>query len=178
MTPVTESIARPISFDEFDDINYPRPHATDFDALAARAIARTVSRRGFLGAGAALGAAAFLLGTTALAPAARANGRFGFEPVAANTLDTVTVPKGYRWQTVVRWGDPLWSDGVPFDQASRGTGASQEKAFGDNNDGMVAFFRDNRTIFAVNNEYVNVGTLHGNRPDAHGLLRCPRRVHI
>ena len=160
---MTETRRQRLSFDEFDEINYPRPQATDFAALADKAIARTVSRRGFLGGGAALGAAAFLLGTSALSPAARANGRFGFKPVAANTLDTITVPEGYRWQVVVSWGDPLWSDGVPFDQATRGTGASQEKAFGDNNDGMAIFVAGDRTVLAVNNEYVNTDILHGNR---------------
>ena len=139
------------------------PAGTDFDRLADEAVARMISRRGFLGAGAVLGATAFLLGTTSLSPAARAAGRFGFEPVAANTLDTVTLPDGYRSQVLVSWGDPLWSEAAPFDRASRGTGASQEKAFGDNTDGMEMFLVDGRHILAVNNEYVNVGIIHGNR---------------
>ena len=49
-----------------------------------------------------------------------------FAPVAANGLDTVTVPDGYSWQVVARWGDPLWSAGAAFDHATRGTGESQE----------------------------------------------------
>jgi uncharacterized protein len=166
MIAVTETIAAQSLVDTFDDMTDSCPQTTDFDALADRAVARSLSRRGFLGAGAMFGVAAFLMGTTALSPSARANGRFGFEPVAANSLDTVTVPKGYRWQTLVSWGDPLWSDGVPFDPATRGTGASQEKAFGDNNDGMALFVDGNRSILAVNNEYVNVDIIHGNRADA------------
>ncbi len=146
------------------DTDLHRPEQTEFDKLADKAIARAVSRRSFLGAGAAFGAGAFVLGTSALTPLARAGSdRFGFEAVAANTLDTVTVPKGYKWSTLISWGDPLWSDGVAFDQASRGTGASQERAFGDNNDGMALFSIGGKSVLAANNEYVNVDIIHGNR---------------
>ena len=122
-----------LSFDEFDEINNPRPEHTDFDAIVEEA----VSRRGFLGGVLAFGTASFLMGTSALTSTpARANGRFGFEAIPANSSDTITVPKGYKWEPLVRWGDPLWSKGVEFDQVTRGTGESQELAFGDNNDGM------------------------------------------
>jgi len=52
---------------------------------------------------------------------------------------------------------------MPFDDSTRGTGASQELAVGDNNDGMAMFAHEGRTILAVNNEYVNIGVIHGNR---------------
>ena len=150
-----------LSFDEFDEIHSPRPLETEFGALAEKA----VSRRGFLGAGAAFGGAAFVMGAGALGPlpvaAAAAADRFGFEPVAANGLDTVTVPPGYRWQVVARWGDPMWSRSVEFDQATRGSGESQELAFGDNVDGMALFRRGGRNVLAVNNEYVNRGIIYG-----------------
>ena len=110
---------------------------TDFERLAERAL----SRRGFVAGGAVFGAAAFVASAGALRPlSALANdSRFGFDPVPANTLDTVTVPKGYRWHVVVRWGDPMWSNAADFDPETRGTGESQERAFGDNNDGMSLF---------------------------------------
>jgi uncharacterized protein len=77
------------SFDEFDEINTPRPAATTFEYLAAKAL----SRRGFLGALEAAGVAA---GTTALTPLkANASSSLSFKPVAANTLDTVTLPPRY-----------------------------------------------------------------------------------
>ena len=122
----------------------PRPpDRTEFQILADRAI----SRRRFV----AGGTAAFV--ASALPPGtATASSRFEFEPVATNTRDTVTVPTGYRWHVVARWGDPLWSDGVPFDPQTRGTGASQERAIGDNNDGMALFRSGGRNILAVNNE--------------------------
>ena len=149
----------PVSFDEFDEMNDPRPGPTDFDRLAENAI----SRRGFLGGTVAFGAVAFVMGAAGLAPpAARATGRrLAFEPVAANILDTVTVPRGYTWHVVARWGDSMWSDSIPFDQATRGSGASQERAFGDNNDGMSLFDIGGRSVLAVNNEYVNRGIIYG-----------------
>ena len=149
----------PLSFDDFDEMNDPRSGKTDFDRLAER----TISRRGFLGGTVAFGAAAFVIGAGGLLPlpARAAAGRIGFEPVAANGLDTVTVPQGYGWHIVARWGDPMWSDSIPFDQATRGSGASQERAFGDNNDGMALFDDGGRSVLAVNNEYVNRSVMYG-----------------
>ena len=148
-----------VSSDEFDEVTDPRPAQTDFEALAEKAM----SRRGFLGRGVAFGAAAFVMGATGQTPlpARAATPRFGFEPVAANGLDTVTVPRGYSWHVVARWGDPMWSNSIAFDQATRGTGASQELAFGDNNDGMSLFADGERSVLAVNNEYVNNNIIYG-----------------
>lgn len=159
--------------------DYPRPAVTDFEEIAER----IVNRRGFLGGAAALGATAFLTGIGVPAPrGALANGSWlNFDPVPANTADTVTVPKGYKWQVVVSWGDPLWSKGVPFDPQSRGTGASQELAFGDNNDGMAMFAKDGHTIMAVNNEYVNRPIIYGNRrsglPETADDIRKSKAAH-
>ena len=145
-----------LSFDEFDELNDLRAEPTGFE--------RVLSRRRFLGGAAALGAAGAIFGLGAIRTAhAVGAGGLSFEPVAANSLDTVTVPPGFSWHNVIAWGDPLWSDGAPFDHATRGTGASQERAFGDNNDGMFAFDADGRTVLAVNNEYVNRAIIYGNR---------------
>ena len=143
------------SFDAFDEQRNPPPARTGFDDVVERAM----SRRRLLGFGAAVGATA-LLGGTALSPARAAShamaSRLGFEQVPATTMDTVTVPKGYTWHVVATWGEPMWS-GVPaFDEKTTGTGASQEKSFGDNNDGMSLFSIDGRHVLAVNNEYTNV----------------------
>ena len=147
------------AFDGCETGNASPPAPTEFEELAEQAI----SRRGFLGCGVAFGAAAFVMGGAGLVPfAARASGgRIAFEPVAANTLDTVTVPSGYGWHVVARWGDSMWSSSIAFDQATRGTGASQELAFGDNNDGMSLFDHGGRSVLAVNNEYVNDNIMYG-----------------
>ncbi|WP_350333897.1 PhoX family protein [Coralliovum pocilloporae] len=167
-----------LSFDDFDDQRFPRAEETDFDAV----VDARMSRRGFLSGAIAFGATAFVMGSTALTPtSARAASRLGFDAVAANTLDTVTVPNGYRWQIVAKWGDGLWSDSVPFDEETRGTGASQERAFGDNNDGMAVFADGDRTILAVNNEYTNRPIIYGNRetglPETDDDVRKGKAAH-
>ena len=152
---------------------------TDFERLAALAI----SRRGFLRGGAAFGAAAFVLGAGGMAaPGARAaTAGLEFTPVAANGLDTITLPEGFGWQVVARWGDPLWSDGAPFDHATRGTAASQERAFGDNCDGMALFAHEGRSVLAVNNEYTNLGIAFANRasgrPESEDDVRKCKAAH-
>lgn len=149
-----------LSFDDFDEMRNPGPEVTGFHAVVERAI----SRRGLLRSGVAFGAAAFVAGTTSLrASRADAASRMGFRAVPANTLDTVTVPKGYNWHVVVKWGEPMWSNGPEFDQTTRGTGISQETSFGDNNDGMSLFTSGNRHVLAVNNEYTNRSIIYGNR---------------
>jgi secreted PhoX family phosphatase len=152
------------SFDEFDELHNPRAEEPAFTAVAER----MMSRRGFMGGTAAMGAAAFLMSAGIGAPrAARAANMSGswlpFKGIAANSLDTVTVPEGFSWHVMSSWGDPLWSKGVEFDHATRGTGASQELAFGDNNDGMWLFTKDGHSVLAVNNEYTNRKIIYGNR---------------
>ena len=151
--------ANEISFDDFDEINFPRDEEPEFDRIAELVI----SRRSFLGT-AMFGASALVLGSAAIhSTEAIAASRLGFKSVAANSLDTVTVAEGYNWHVVAQWGDRLWSQSEDFDEATRGTGASQEMAFGDNNDGMSLFSHQGRSILVVNNEYVNRRIIYGNR---------------
>ena len=151
---------------------------TDFERLAEW----TLSRRGFLRGGAAFGASAFVLGAGGMAAQpARAAAGLEFTPVAANGLDTITLPEGFGWQVVARWGDPLWSAGAPFDHATRGTAASQERAFGDNNDGMALFADGERSVLAVNNEYTNLDIAFANRksgkPETEDDVRKCKTAH-
>jgi secreted PhoX family phosphatase len=136
-------------------------NATGFERLAKTLI----SRRGFVGNSVAFGAAAFILSGVRAGNGHAAN-RLNFEPIAASKQDMVRVPKGYSWHVVAKWGEPLWSSGTAFDQKTRGTGDSQARAFGDNNDGMALFSQDGRNILAVNNEYPNRRIIFGNRRSA------------
>ena len=147
------------AFEEGDEVHDPHPQETDFGRLVERA----VSRRGFLGGSVGFGAATFVASCgLGFPPSALASSdRLRFEPIPANGLDTVTVPRGYDWHVVAKWGEPLWSNGVEFDHVTRGTGASQELAFGDNNDGMALYTHEGRTVLAVNNEYVNRKIIYG-----------------
>lgn len=155
----------PVSFDDFDEANLPRPELQDFDHVVEAAI----DRRGFLTGVMTFGAGAFVMSTSALTRPARAAGtpmsRFGFDPVAASTADTVVVPEGYSWSVVAQWGDPVFPDAPAFDPATRGTAESQARAMGDNNDGMDIFVIDGRHVLVANNEYTNRKIMWGNRPD-------------
>ncbi|MEQ9641487.1 MAG: PhoX family phosphatase [Alphaproteobacteria bacterium] len=166
-----------ISFDDFDELNDPRPEPTGFEAVANRML----SRRRLLGHGAALGAGALLAGCATAGQRAEATGPLDFEPVAANSLDTVTLPPGYRWHVVVAWGDPLWSGAPEFDPATAGTGSSQELAFGDNNDGMALFTAAGRHLLAVNNEYTNRSIMYharaSQRPENADDVRKGKAAH-
>ena len=150
------------------------PELTDFDSLSAP------TRRDLLRGGFAFGAAAFVMGATNLARTSAAT-RLGFDAVPANTMDTITLPRGYSWHIVAKWGDPLWSNGADFDQSSRGTGASQELSFGDYNDGMALFTVGDRRILAVNNESTNLGAIYGNRqskrPESADDIRKGKAAH-
>ncbi len=126
---------------------------------------RVINRRELLKGSFTLGAAAFVAAALPGAPLL-AHPTIRFDPVAANSHDTVTLPEGYEWQVVAAWGDPLWSAGSEFDQSSRGTAASQMMAFGDNCDGMAFFQVDGRNLLAVNNEYCNRNIIFGNRDSA------------
>lgn len=153
-----------ISFNDWDEIDNPRAEQdSDFSKIV-------MSRRAFLGNSLALGASAFVIGAGALqAPKIQAAGvvtRTGlkFNPVKANSLDTITVPDNFNWQVVAQWGDPLFSDAPEFDHLTRGTAESQALAFGDNNDGMDLFQIDGKNVMVVNNEYTNRSVMFGYNP--------------
>ncbi|MDX1737062.1 MAG: DUF839 domain-containing protein, partial [Alphaproteobacteria bacterium] len=158
---MTQNTYDEISFDEYDEIDNPGPEQTGFEQVLESAL----SRRSFLRSGVVVGASAFVMSSTFLGSKSgnAHNHVLDFQPVQANSLDTVTVPKGYNWQVVAKWGDPLWSKGSQFDQNTRGTASTQALAFGDNNDGMSLFKIDGRNVLVVNNEYTNRSIMFGNR---------------
>lgn len=154
-----------LSADEWDELNDPRPEGNDFDKVVDRAI----SRRGFLGgvlafgSGAAVMGAGMLKGTTAMAQPAS---RFPFTPIAAQTDGTIHVPEGYTWKTLVRWGDPLFSDADgAYDSAAGVSVEFADRVMGENTDGMELFNVDGREILVVNSEYTNNKTNLPHRED-------------
>ncbi len=150
-----------VTFDEYDEAINPGPEVLDFD----RVVESALSRRGFLGGVMTFGLGSFLVGSTAMTRPAMAADRFGFAPLPASTDDTITLPEGFEFYPLVMWGDPLWTDAPEFAPETRGTAASQARAFGDNNDGMSIFTRAGRTVMAVNNEYTNRDIIWGNRAE-------------
>ena len=150
-----------LSIGEDDEISGAEPAETDFESIVEVALAR----RGFVGGILTQGGIAMAGGKLAPGASFAASDRFGFAPVAANTLDDVTLPEGYNASVLVRWGDPLFSGETEFNHATRGTAASQEKAFRDNVDGMDFFTSGGWNLIVVNNEYANTSIIWGSRPE-------------
>lgn len=84
-----------------------------------------------------------------------------FQSVAATTADTITAPPGYRWRTLIGWGDALYENMPAFDPDAL-TRADQERRFGTHNDMLALFASDyafppprdaTRMILCANNEY-------------------------
>ena len=151
---MTRIDATELTFDELDELNFPRPDENDFD----RVVERAISRRGFLGGVLAFGSGAAVMGTGLLGGApARAMGasRFAFTPIPIQTDFEVHVPDGYGTQVLARWGDPLFSDADGYDVAEGGPVAGSDRVFGENTDGMETFTHKGRQLIAVNHEYTN-----------------------
>ena len=140
----------------------PNPSRNDyFPEVASRAL----SRRGVLGAaGAGALALALAPGAPAAAATATASGTRGhalrftaIDPVPAS-VDAVTVPTGWTWAPVIRWGDPLFADAPDFDPTTQ-TAAAQEQQFGYNCDYLdilpMEGRRGRRALAVVNHEYTN-----------------------
>jgi len=145
-----------ISADEWDEINFPRQHETEFD----RVVERAISRRGFLGGVLAFGSGAAAMATGLTAPTtARAQtaaaSRFAFTPIPAQTDGTVHVPQGYTWQVLARWGDPLVSSADGYRVSDGGPLDNSDRVFGENTDGMETFTYQGRQLIAINHEYTN-----------------------
>ncbi|WP_332760845.1 PhoX family protein [Pseudarthrobacter sp.] len=138
----------------------------------------TMSRRAALGFGAA-GALAVVLGSaitsaepavaggTGLAPAAKegfAKAKLKFTPIAPvdAAVDAVTVPEGFTWQPVIRWGDPIFNGTPDFDLNNQ-TAAAQEKQFGYNCDYTdileIPNTKGRRAVLFANHEYTNDGIM-------------------
>ncbi|SDS61674.1 hypothetical protein SAMN04488570_2286 [Nocardioides scoriae] len=146
----------------------PMPNTTDnpeFHEVAARALARrSVLKAGAAGLGALAvagvnAAPAAAASAPAAAPAAaRRGGGVGtaaFTPVKPNRSDRVVVPRGYRSDVVVKWGDRLFKNSPEFDVDSQ-TPQSAALQFGYNNDyvGVLPTGR-NRAQLVTNHEYTD-----------------------
>lgn len=127
-----------------------------------------LTRRSVL-AGALVAGTAIVLGSQAVgtAPAAahgpgHGPGRLPFRPIAPvpATTDAFTVPPGYRWSPVVRWGDPLFATTDTFDPATL-TPEVAERLVGYNCDyvDVLADARGRDALLVVNHEYTNEGIM-------------------
>lgn len=120
-------------------------------------ISNALSRRRFMQSMGLVGASTFLAGMQ-LKPAFAASSShlLDFDSVPTSTSDSVIVPKGYRADVLISWGDPILPNAPEFDPSGKGTSAAQALQFGDNNDGMSCFpLGADRALMVVNNEYTN-----------------------
>lgn len=145
-------------FDKQDQLNNPVTETPDF----TRMVEEGLNRRQFLSGAAIMGLGALASSYSPISEAMQSvSGKglspdIGFKAVPASTADTIIVPEGYRWDTLISWGDPLFSGIENFKDGGLNSAAAQEKQFGDNSDGMSFFpLSDDRAILAINNEYTN-----------------------
>lgn len=124
------------------------------------------------GASSALGSA---VATVNVTPA-----QLGFNPVAKNLLDVVTVPAGYSVSVLYRLGDPINATTPAY--ANNGTDTNFAARAGDHHDGMSYFglnattgLRDDnsstRGVLAMNHENITAAYLHPNGPTSVGGVR-------
>ncbi|MCB5293141.1 PhoX family protein [Arthrobacter sp. SO3] len=135
----------------------------------------TMSRRAALGFGAAGALAVAFGGALASPESAVADGGPGLSAAAKNgfgtsklkftaiapvdsAVDALTVPAGFTWQPVIRWGDPIFNDAPDFDLGNQ-TAAAQTRQFGYNNDYSdileIPASKGRRALLFANHEYTN-----------------------
>ena len=170
-----------------DACSRPAPNTTEttyFRDIAEKAL----SRRALLGTGAAtagmavlapgLGSPAAASSATPLAPHHPSRLRFRpIDPVAA-TVDDVTVPPGYYWDTVIRWGDPILAGAPAFDVENQSYEA-QSGQFGYNNDYLCIMrnSRGTRALLVSNHEYTNEELMFPPGTDPETVIRTAWAAH-
>jgi secreted PhoX family phosphatase len=135
------------------------PPEDSFESIVSRRFAR----RSFFKGAAAMGVVAVVPMQLAAkcAPAVPAPADLTFLPIAPDATDAVTVPRGYRSDVIVAWGDPLFAADGPFD-ITRLTSAQQARRVGFNAD-FVQFLplptwgakEFNRALLWNNHEYTD-----------------------
>ncbi|MET0871440.1 MAG: PhoX family phosphatase, partial [Paeniglutamicibacter terrestris] len=126
-----------------------------------------LSRRSILGLGAAASAALVVGGQSIGASSATADtivapqggGKLAFKAIAPvpRTVDAVTVPEGYDWAPIIRWGDPLFNNTAAFD-ITKQSAKRQAGQFGYNNDYLniiVDKYSGRSGLLVANHEYTN-----------------------
>ncbi len=178
-----------------DDISSNPTANPHFDTVVQAAM----SRRGFLRTGLGIGAVSFLTVPLAAcgggddddepapAPAPTPEPLLGFQQIAANSADAITVPPGYVSQVFCRWGDPLFPNSPAWTGNATEDSAAQALQFGDNHDGMHFFplSADSSTegLLVMNHEYINSeyfftpGVDAGTAPWTADLVRKSQAAH-
>jgi secreted PhoX family phosphatase len=175
---------------------HPVPNTSDNEYFRDIADA-ALSRRAVLAGGAAAAGALVLTSVAGDVDAAtaatgqatahatgRGGGRaFGFQPIAPvpADVDAVTVPRGFRWTPIIRWGDPLFDRRDAFDPNHQ-TAEKQARQFGYNNDYLdIIVARNGReALLVANQEYTNAGIMFppaANEDERLEQLRISKAAH-
>jgi len=109
------------------------------------------------------------------------NDKLNFVPISSST-DDVVLPHGYRYQVLLRWGDPILPGAPPF-SVHHQSPETQSKQFGCNCD-FVAYFpllkadfaEDNRALPTAAHHSSRRGVLAVNHEFTDGLLMFPSYV--
>ena len=150
-----------------------------------------LTRRTFFGAAAAVTGAAVVFGPGSARPAnaavarraarAAATSKLPFTPIApvARTVDDVTVPAGYGWDPIIRWGDPIFTDAPLFDAGNQ-SAAAQAKQFGYNCDYLDIIVTDRynrKALLVANHEYTNENIMFPPGMDSAELIKTVWAAH-
>lgn len=89
----------------------------------------------------------------------KSGANFSFTPIkpVPQDVDAFNVPDGFKWEPIIRWGDPIFSSAPQFDP-HRQTAAAQAKQFGYNNDYLTIIPDAENPLTGVlvcNHEYIN-----------------------
>ena len=142
--------------------DHPEPNESGNESMR-QLVERSIARRSLLKA-TAIGAGAVVVGHGGTTPAAAAAddaarmapvSNLGFVPVAPNTRDSLTVPKGFGHHVVIAWGDRVVPGAPAFDPWGQ-TPEAAAMQFGYNCDyvGVLPVTRT-RALMVVNHEYTN-----------------------
>ncbi|HEY9292391.1 MAG TPA: PhoX family phosphatase [Microlunatus sp.] len=132
---------------------------------------RLLAGAGALAAGVTAGGGALSLQPAAASPkghpgetgGAVGTGALSFTPIDPVPLekDALTVPDGYAWTPILRWGDPLFHNSPAFNP-DRPNADAQELQFGYNNDYTDVIVTDRagrEALLVCNHEYTNRGIM-------------------
>jgi uncharacterized protein len=160
---------------EEDDVN--TSNNTHFNQLLQTRLSRRQTLLGSMSA-----TAVMMFGSSSLAGCAGNDDKLvpatpfklGFNPVAKNLLDVVTVPAGYEVSVVYALGDPLDSTTPAWTNNGTETADSYQMRAGDHHDGMSFFGLgsggkwdpkvSNSGLLCLNHENITSAFLHPNGP--------------
>lgn len=144
-----------------------------------------LTRRKFLQTGSVASMAVFF-GASSTPLLAKKQDLLGFSQIPISTKDNLVVPKGYEAHVMVKWGDPLFTKALPFDETKKITKSyanNASKVFGDNTDGMQMYSLsgDDNALLVVNQEYMNPELMfehNGKKMTANDVLYEQKSVGI